>query len=694
MFGLGFLNGVFLFALGALALPIIIHILNRRRLRRVPFSSLEFILDMSRRRMSKVNLRRWIILLLRTLAIVLMVLAFARPTMRAGAGLFMPGQAPKSVVICIDVSGSMSAELRTGTVLQRAQEIAADVVDETGRNDVINVVTFSTRSEVLFEGGTRNKQIVKSAIGASRATNEATELSEAVETAVRLVGESGITNGEIYVVSDFREASDSLVVSEVPDHVRLIFLPVYDGPIDNVSIDRVFTPRKLIRPGEVVKVSVALSNHSRENPADFSLELVVGGKRKAEKVVNLSPASSSTVTFSISLNEWGTHRCRISKDHDRLAVDDDRYFLIEVSRRIPVTLIRGRRFAEDGRQAAAYFYVEKAINPRASGEGEFSVTVLDENEVTMSSLPKKGVLVWTEPRQLDRHRFQLLRQYVSGGGAAMVFLGTDRQGSWRDEDFRRYLGMDRVTPKTSEEGEHLVSFAKDHPIFSLFNEEELELLSRSRMRHYLQVTGVAPDSILAYLGSGDPGIWECSRGRGRLLVVAAAPDMPGGDLPLSPMFLPLIHTSVSYLASTETTEFHRENYAGTDLVFDLLQWGPQSTQLRVVDERGTSEKPLLFESPQGETKAMVARPREVGFYSLRADTAIVAQAAVNIDTRESNLNPQPLSEDELGGARVIEASSHFAESLLSEKQGREIYAAFLILAVCALVLESVLGRNA
>jgi len=695
MFGLGFLNSLFLFGLAAMALPIIIHILNRRRLRKVPFSSLEFIVELSQRRMSKVNLRRWIVLLLRTLAIVLLVLAFSRPTMRSNGAWFVPSKVPKHVVVCIDASTSMSVERETGTAFTLAQDIAKEVVADAGGNDVINVIVCRLRSDAIFENGTRNKQIVQNMIGELEVSNETTSLGQAVQMAIEQVQQSDVETGEVYVISDFRETADSVLVSSVPEEIRVILLPIYGEAVDNVSIDRVFTPRKLIRPGEVIRIGVAVTNHSRENPAEFPIELIVDGNRKAEKLVSLSAAASANVSFSVSMNQWGTYRCKVAKNRDRLSVDDTRFFLLDVSQKVPVTLMRGRKFADEGKQAAAYFYVDKALNPRGSGDGEFSVNVIDERELTAASLPGKGVVVWTEPQELDSNRFELLKRYIHGGGAVMIFLGGDRKGLWRNENFSKYLGIQKSTPKEGGGTEHLSAFQKDHPIFSIFSEEELELLSRSRVRRHLSVTGIAPDSILAYLGSGDPGMWEGRRGKGRVIVVAAAPDMPSGDLPLSPMFLPLVHTAVSYLASSEGSELHRENLAGTDLFFDLpVRWNRQDPALRVVGESGFEKLPAFYDTPDGETKAMISQPRRVGFYQLLSDTTLISQSVVNVDTRESNLNPKPLDDHFLGDARVVNASTNLAENLREQKQGREIYAFFLLLAVSALVLESLLGRKA
>jgi len=697
VFGLGFLNGLFLFALGAIVLPVVIHILNRRRLRKIRFSSLEFINELNKRRMSKVNLRRWIVLLLRTLAVVFLVLAFARPTVRSNASLLVAGGAPKSVVVCLDVSYSMGAEQEEGTVFTRAQSLAAEVVDQCGENDVVNLVAFSARPNVLFESGTRNRQVVKTAIRGMEVTAEGTAIPAAIETALGLAGGPEAAAEEIYVISDFREPADSVLARDLPKNTRLILLPVYRGAIDNVSIDRVFTPRKLIRPGEAVRVGVAVTNHSREHSADFPMELSIGGKRKAEKLVNLAPSSSATVTFIITMAEAGTYRGRVSKDRDRLPIDDDRGFVLEVSRQIPVTLVRGVKWQADGKTVSppAWFYVEKALNPRSSSEGEFSVDVVDQSTLAVANLPDRGVVVWTDPEGSDPRRFDLVERYVRGGGALMVFLGNGPRAAWREEKFQRYLGCERMTAREKADGVKFVSFSSGGRIFGLFNEEELELLSQSRLTRYVGAAGIPADSVLVYFDDGSPGVWECRRGEGRIIVVAASPDLASGNLPLSPMFLPFIHAGVSYLASTGGSDSRGECLVGSDLVFDLApKWSVQTGGLRVRAQTGGDIRPVFSQTQEGGIKAVVSQPRDVGFYELLADTTQIMEACVNVDTRESNLNPRALDERAIGDARVIEASGNIAGDIRRERQGREIYAVLFFLAVAALAAEALLGRKA
>jgi hypothetical protein len=691
----GFLNIAFLVGLVAAAVPIIIHLLNRRRVKRVKFSSLEFLDEVNKQRMRRINLRRILILILRTLAILALVFAFARPTLRTG--LLFAGSVPKNVVVCLDASYSMGAAMETGTAFEAGKKIANDIVDEAGGSDAINVIAFAKTADALLEQGTRNKGVVKSAIDRVALSSETTSIRGAIDRALDVIEKSDVEGGEVYVVSDFRASEDSALVDEarLPANVRVYFIPVYDEDVDNVSIDRVGVPRKLMRPGEVVKVSVTATNHAREVSANVPLEIVVDGDRKAEQMVELAPNATQTVTFPLSLAESGRYHGRVAKNRDRLPVDDDRFFLIEVSNTIPVTVVTGRRrTTSPGAPVPSVFYVEKALNPRGTSEGEFNVRVIDERDVTASALPASGVVVWVDPQTLEPKRMALLERHVRRGGGLLVFLGNAAPAILNDAAFRALAGIRGGAEKGGESRAAFTSFEKAHPVFSLFTKDELELLSRARVRAYTSARGVAPDSALAYVGGGDPAVWECVRGRGRVLVFAAAPDLATGDIPLSPMFLPLVHTSVSYLAASGEAPGADEHLVGLPIAFTVSQTGLDESQLSIRDPAGESLKPAVGERSAGEVQVGFDRPARPGFFRLYRDTTRVAEVAVNVDTRESNLAVSSLADKRPKSVSVVRAGESFRTELREAKEGREVFAAFLLFAVAALVAESVLGRRA
>ena len=693
---MGFLNAAFLIGLIAGAVPVIIHLLNRRRVKRVKFSSLEFLEEVNRQRMRRINLRRILILILRTLAILALVFAFARPTLRSG--LLFAGSVPKNVVVCLDASYSMGLEEETGTVFDTARRVAKDIVDEAGVSDAVNLVVFANRAEPALERGTRNKSVVKAAIDRAALTHETTAIKGAVDRALALVAQSDVEGGEIYVVSDFRASEDSVIVDEtaIPDNVRLYFVSATSADADNVSIDHVGVPRKLVRPGEVVRVTVTATNHSRRASASVPLEVILDGDRKAEQVVELAPQASETVTFPLSVGESGRYHGRVAKNRDRLPLDDDRFFLIEVSNSIPVTVLAGRRRvpAEGTPLVPGVFYVEKALNPRGTLEGEFTVRSIDEKDVTANALPAGGVVVWVDPQAMEPRRMVLLERHVRRGGGLLVFLGSVSSALREDAAFRALVGARAFSDKTTDSRAAFTSFEKSHPVFSLFTGEELELLSRAKVRSYVSARGVAPDSVLAYVGGGDPAVWETARGAGRVLVVAPGVDLASGDLPLSPMFLPLVHTAVSYLAGSSDATGGEEHLVAKPISFEMSATGLDESQLAIRDPAGGTLRPVVGERSGGDVVVSLERPLDAGFFRLYRDTTRVAELAVNVDTRESNLNASSLPDKRPRGVSVVEAGTSFRDDLREAREGREIYAMFILIAIAALATESVLGRKA
>ena len=694
---MGFLNAAFLIGLVAAAVPVIIHLLNRRRVKRVKFSSLEFLEEVNRQRMRRINLRRILILILRTLAILALVFAFARPTLRSG--LLFAGSVPKNVVVCLDASYSMGLAEETGTVFDAARRTARAIVDEAGSNDAVNLVVFAKRAEPALERGTRNKSVVKAAVDRAVLSHETTSIRSAIDRALTLIHDSDVDGGEIYVVSDFRASEDSALVNDatIPENVRLYFVPAAKGEADNVSIDRIGVPRKLLRPGEVVRVAVTATNHSRRASASVPLEIMLDGDRKAEQVVELAPQASQTVTFPLAVGKAGRYRGRVAKNRDRLPADDDRFFLVEVSNSIPVTVLAGRRRVTSSGGAAGtpgVFYVEKALNPRGAGEGEFTVRSIDEKDLTANALPAGGVVVWVDPQAMEPRRMVLLERHVRRGGGLLVFLGSVSAALRDDPAFRALVGARGFADKSTDSRAAFTSFEKSHPVFSLFTGDELSLLSRAKVRTYVAARGVAPDSVLAYVGGGDPALWETARGAGRVMVIAPGVDLASGDLALSPMFLPLVHTSVSYLAGSSDATGGEEHLVGKPISFEVSTTGLDESQLAIRDPEGASLKPAVGERTGGDVVASYERPLQPGFYRLYRDTTRVAETAVNVDTRESNLSASSLPDKRPRGVSVVQTGESFRDDLREAREGREIYAMFVLFAIAALAAESVLGRKA
>src|SRR5262245_43745951 len=126
---LSFLNPLFLLGLAAAAIPVIIHLFTRKRPREVPFSSLEFLTEVNRSEIRRIQLKQWLLLLLRALALAALALAMSRPVWRSAGG---QRGASATVVALVDVSGSMGALTRSGTLVQEARRALESLISTLG----------------------------------------------------------------------------------------------------------------------------------------------------------------------------------------------------------------------------------------------------------------------------------------------------------------------------------------------------------------------------------------------------------------------------------------------------------------------------------------------------------------------------------------------------------------------------------
>ena len=214
---LSFLNGAFLFALAAAALPVLIHLFSRRRLREVPFSQLAFLDEITRRKVRRMRLRQWLLLALRTLAVVFLALALSRPVWQgAGAGL---RRGSSTVAILIDDSFSMEARtdpnallpvdasgagLQVPTRFTEARQRAREALDLLEEGDRAVLVFTAAPVQIPYESTVRDPALLIEELERARPRPTRADLAGALERVYPLLASARTLNREILVISDFQ----------------------------------------------------------------------------------------------------------------------------------------------------------------------------------------------------------------------------------------------------------------------------------------------------------------------------------------------------------------------------------------------------------------------------------------------------------------------------------------------------------
>src|SRR6185369_16962104 len=182
---MSFLTPLFLAGLGAIAIPVLIHLIQRERKRVVEFPSLMFVRRIPYQSVRRRRIRHWALLLMRAAAIVLIVAAFARPFLHQGTVAAAVGGGAREVVILLDQSASMGY----GDHWTRAKDAARSTVRGIGANDRATLVLFGKNAEENMRA-TADRTRLEAAINAAKVTSGATRYGPALKLAESILSRS------------------------------------------------------------------------------------------------------------------------------------------------------------------------------------------------------------------------------------------------------------------------------------------------------------------------------------------------------------------------------------------------------------------------------------------------------------------------------------------------------------------------
>ncbi len=722
---MSFLNPLFLVALAAVAVPLLIHIFSRRRVPEVPFSTLRFLKASDRRSMRRINLRRLLLLLLRMAAVAFVALAFARPVVRGGLAALFPAGGDRAVCVLLDRSYSMRVEEEEGTLFERAITRAADILEHIDREDEVSVILFDTAPHTLYAGRRFEREIVVNSIREQAPSWHGTDLRAAVRAGWGELKDSRRGVREMYIVSDFQRsalrsggAGDDAGGGEMP-RARIFLVPVQPEPGTNVAVEEVLTPRVALHRGEVARISITMRNGSRDLEARFPLTVTADGLRIIEKEVMIRPGGVRVEEIAFPVERAGWIGGEVRKRADRLPADDGRFFALHIRDRVGVLLVA------DG----SSFYLEQALSPEES-DGDIALVKREWRRLTTDALDGAEAVVLGPGRGPAGSDIELIRRFVEAGGSALVLILPELEALVQE--------LSRFSPeiefRRTEEGFVTIEPPRAAtPVLSPFDEDDIEALTNLRFRSAPAVRGVDRRSVLLRFRDGGPFLWEERLGDGTVVFAAIDPRPGTGDLVLSPYFLPLVQQAL--LATGKEPQAGEGGLVGAPVILSG-DFGPEYTcrlpgggvlsremlessvpphdtiqlpesGVPAVAPAGTpagdpTGGPVgaRMRGPAGDSRGQRVIPPvdEPGFITVNRDSEIVGLIAVNPDCRlESDLDGMSGSEaaDSLGFASymVLEEKAEIASSIYHARQGHEISMSFIIVAVILFVLELIVAQR-
>ncbi|MBN2070779.1 MAG: BatA and WFA domain-containing protein [Candidatus Krumholzibacteriota bacterium] len=693
-----FLNPLFLVMLGAVAVPILIHFFSRRKIPEIVFSSLIFLRGSERRSMRKIDFRRLLLLLLRVAGVALIALAFARPVIRGGLAAIFPGEGSGAVCILIDRSYSMSVEEGETTAFQKGIDRALEITGMLGEEDEVAIYLFDTRVIKILETDRFRAAQVSEILKKQETSFYGTDLAAAVAA-----GRERLLSGrreirELFIISDFQKSgftagadlpenaldiSDSSggVGREERRRIRTFLIPVGEDAPANVSIDKVVTPGKVVHKGETAAVSVVMRNHSQRLGAKFPIRISVDGKIVHEREIEIAPAGSKTEKALIQIDRSGWIEGLASKRNDRLKADDSRFFSFHSRKRDRVLLI------SDSEE----YYLRQALNPGENDE-EIELRRKKWDDFVTADLDWADLVIAGPGVGPAQREIGILEEYLSGGGGIFALVTRGHEKMIKE--------LSNHQPGVDFNGrEETIDYDQEKPPFlSPFDREDMKALFRIRFRGPPVVTGIPPGEVDLRFESGHPFVWSESVEKGRIVFASIDPVPEGGDLVLSPLFLPLVRQLLfsvdPALAGTEGRKVG-ERFVLRREAEGIRAVLPGGVEYIPSDLSGGAPGKVEKELSAG---AMITAGDEPGFVRIEAADSTIELIPVNIESSaESRLEKVETAviADMLGvdDSVLIPQGGDLLGHLEMAREGREISGALVIAALMIFFVELLVSQR-
>ncbi len=684
---MSFLSPWYLLGALAVAAPVWVHLIRHQQALPLPFASLMFFRRIPQHTVSRRRLKYLLLLAARCLLVLLLALAFARPFFpRAEAPVAM---APRARLFLLLVDRSLSMQYSDRAA--RAAAAARDILARMTGMDEAQVVGFDSDARVL-NAPTRDRTTLRGLVESElRPTALPTNYAAALRTLEKLAQASKMPVAA-FLISDFQKTGWTAGAGSprLPSTATLELISVDDAARPNWAVSELRVARDTFQ-NRYPRRFQARVNGFHTPAAKKELVLTLNGRAVERRSVEIPAGGAATVVLESFELPPGPSRGELRLlPGDNLPQDDVRYFTLV--RREPYRIL----YIAGSDSARELLYLREAL---AAGEDPpFAIDVRPPGDVGSDSLRASAAVVLSNLPALPGRFPARLKEYVEQGGGVLCILGDRSDWSSLARQMAGLLpatnGEKVYVRREAEQFVTLGDFRRDHFLFQPFSERAAGGLLSARFFGYFRLT--ADDSaVLARFSTGEPALVEKATGRGRVLLLASAPDNVWSDFPLHAGFVPLITQTMRYLtglreepaAYTVPATVALEQFRGPGGV----SGDPKAAAYVVLNPAGRREDA----EGTGES-AGYARLRDLGFYEVRHHR-LTEFLAANPDSRESDLTPLS-SEDRalLARSSTVEpgvAEPAAAPTARERERQQNLWWALLLAAVVVAAGESVLGNN-
>ena len=528
----------FLFALFAIAIPILIHLFNFRKFKKIYFSNVEFLKEVQQETQSKSKLKHLLILLSRILAITFLVLAFAQP--------FIPvsdndlSNQNNVIGVYIDNSFSMESVGENGSLLNEAKNKAIEVVNSYKATDKFILVNnnFNAGDQRLLS----NEEVIdkiESVTISSSSRNFSTIYSRNRDA----LNSSETENKAFYIFSDFQKSTSDLNSIKADTLIETYLVPIKSNQISNLYIDSCWfnSPSHLLNQNE--ELNIRIKNNSANNLENIPLKLSINNQNVVPTSFNINADNETIITLNYLNKTKGIQQGKIELRDSPIVTDDIFYFSYSISENINVLGIGTDQN-------------ETSLSSIYSTDSIFSYNNFNVSQLDYSLIKKSNLVVLHHLNNVNSGLSNSLKTFVDDGGSLLIFPSKEIDF----DSYREFLSLLNINyfTKVDTAKNKVREINLGHPVFNNVFESKpkgnlnLPIVSA----HYLISKGRTEfKNNILMLKDGSPFLTEYQIGKGKIYLSAVSLNKENSNFTNHALFVPTLY-NIALLSQKNYPLFH------------------------------------------------------------------------------------------------------------------------------------------
>lgn len=700
---MSFLNPLFLVGLISVAVPILIYLWNVRKPKRVRFSTLAFFETLKNTALKRIRFKRWLLLLIRALAIIAMVIAASRPFVPPDFG-WGTGSEPKAVAILIDNGPSMEQISRDGPYIEIAKYVAEAIIELSGNEDrlTLEVSHGESISVPMLNSGPLTPSLRQVEV-----VNAGNYMAERLESVIQRLRDADEPNKILYLITDSREITGREIEKlsgNLYDEIYMKVVRVDGAETLNFGFERVEIESTGGETGGELLLRVVVRNYGNRMISNSFLSLVLDQELISQQGFSIDARSTTDFVFELPVSDNQLIAAELILEGDELEFDNHFYGGIRLPGIKNILVLSDDRRTEMGSGSDFTSYLRPMLEIASEDGRRFNIMFSQPEEFDTSQLSDYDAIVLDGIRNIPDFLGQTLIDHVQNG-AGLLFM-PNAEGNMAN--YNRFLGYASPLRFSNVYGSYAsfdpidrLAIPDDgHPIletiFDRSEDEELRL-NVPEIFYYYEIEAASRPGDFSILNSrtGRALLYEVRAGAGRMVVSAIGSDPGWSNFPVKPLFAPLFYRTVDYLARGEGAMIQKAEL-GEAFRF-RIDGNPENARLM---KDGETIIPEIRQTVQGADLSYPGIEWLPGWLTVQtADQKFLI--GLNQSTMESefrtldNTEMERILSEKFPQVQMLDLKNEMGEiarDLELATFGREIWYWFVFIAIILLLLESLISR--